>query len=140
VVPALPQEIGEERKRAASERYEQFFSRPSSTLGAIVSANTRAPSGVGSHVESCPTCHGLAPLPLPFPFGAFPRAGNSGGEGAGRPDRDFKQCDIQHDRDSEICGGIPGQQTRRECRVNAMKRLAHCLKTGEVGEPNLLPY
>jgi RHS repeat-associated protein len=49
-----------------------------------------------------------------------------------------RQCQIQYDRDTEICGNLRTNGARGRCRESASERLAHCINSnGEVGWPPL---
>jgi len=52
-----------------------------------------------------------------------------------------KQCEIQHQNDTEICGRQPNNVARAMCRERAMERYAYCIKTnGEIGHPRLFTH
>lgn len=145
----IPDEIEVERQAAAQARYDNFFRRdlpPDQVQDGLpqrpdrvhlaAAQSTSLPS-LGEHAANCPTCHGRVPLPppsaLPFPwsFGAYFRDGSGGGSSP----RDPKQCDIQLERDHEICGGLQPKSAKRVCRDRASTRYDHCLRTREVDSP-----
>lgn len=93
--------------------------------------------------RGCSSCHGYTPETLPpvggrplFPPNTSPR---SGGSGRSEPDRRRpKQCELQYESDSRICGRQPSPQDVAICRASASERLGYCLRTnGEVGSPPL---
>ncbi|THD80601.1 MAG: hypothetical protein E7812_07685 [Phenylobacterium sp.] len=108
------------------------------------------PAGAASDA-SCPTCH--APLkpysPPPQPqwpslpsgwnpvFPAWPMLRDiAGGGGSSKPpEPDRKQCEMQEERDGQICGRQPESDVRAVCRQRAMVRYKHCRDTGEVDSP-----
>jgi hypothetical protein len=53
------------------------------------------------------------------------------------PEPDRKQCEQQLQSDTDICGQQPNNASKGICREDAMKRYAHCRKTGAVNEPYL---
>lgn len=107
---------------------------------------------------SCPMCHGQVAIPpgpiqpvprpeapsLPSPWDAvFPgwpvlrdMLGNGGGSSK-PPEPDRKQCEIQLQRDGQICARQPTARANAVCRGTAMDRYAHCRDTGEVDTPRL---
>jgi len=102
-------------------------------------------SAAAPGIVNCPTCHGRIPSPLPFPFpflpgGPFFRDTPSPPSGGGsQPDRrDKKECDLQYDSDSQICGRLPSARDIAICRATASERYAHCLRPdGTIGFPHL---
>jgi hypothetical protein len=96
--------------------------------------------------RGCRNCHGYTPETLPpigghspIPPSYSPRSGVSGGSGRSEPNRrNPKQCDLQHEADSQICSRQPSLEDIAICRASASRRLAHCLSTkGEVNYPPL---
>lgn len=104
------------------------------------SARHGGPSWPQPHDPLCRTCHrgGVPPLPA----GALPSfrdtpTPSSGGRGK----RDFPQCDIQLERDTEICTRQPNRVARAMCHESAMERYSYCKrKDGEVGWPDLFTH
>lgn len=96
--------------------------------------------------RSCANCHGYTPGTLPpvggqspFPPSYSPRSGGAGGRGGSQPDRgDKKECDLQHESDSQVCGRLRAPNDVAICRQSASERYAHCLKpNGTIGFPDL---
>ena len=96
--------------------------------------------------RGCANCHGYTPGTLPpvggqspFPPGYSPRAGGGSGQGGSRPERrDKKECDLQYDSDSQICGRLPSPRDVAICKGTASERYAHCLRPdGTIGFPRL---
>lgn len=116
-----------------AERQAQFRSGPQSAL-----ASPRSGS-----VSDCVSCHGrLTPPPFPFPWPNRPTLRDTPNAPPSKPRKEPpKQCDIQHDRDTEVCNGQPNPTARAMCHSSAMERLAWCIKTdGEVGWPQLFTH
>lgn len=101
-------------------------------------------AGLGAGAADCFTCHGRAQPPVPFPF-PFPMPWPSPpvnrdlptDSPSKPPERDRKQCEIQLQRDSDTCNSQPNNASKAVCNETKMKRYSHCLRTGEVGEPDL---
>ena len=116
----------------ASDRQSRYFQ---------VSAASQPLAAPG--ILDCPTCHGRAPAPLPFPSPFLPgsavfRDTPSAPAGGGSPRQRFPQCHLQYDNDSETCGGLPTSAAGAKCRESASERLAYCLShDGEVQWPPL---
>ena len=132
-----PQEIEQERMGARTQAYDAFFAPARiGQVGRPTAANSSAPNGIAD----CIGCHGRIPPPFsfPFPIDGFPifREGSSRPPSK-PPERDRKQCEMQDQRDREACGLQPNSAAKRGCHESASARYAHCLKTGEVGWPNL---
>lgn len=96
--------------------------------------------------RGCANCHGYTPGTLPpvggqspFPPGYSPRTGGGSGRGGSRPERrDKKECDLQYDSDSQICGRLPSPSDVAICRDTASKRYAYCRRPdGTIGFPPL---
>jgi hypothetical protein len=97
--------------------------------------------------RGCANCHGYTPGTLPpvgghspLPPGYSPRSGGANGPGgSSQPDRrDKKECDLQYDSDSQICGRLPSPRDVAICRESASRRYAHCLTPdGTIGFPPL---
>lgn len=87
----------------------------------------------------CRACHwgGVPPLPpgvIPS-FRDIPPSSPSSPSKPPEPDR--KQCEQQLQSDTDICAQQPNNASKGICREDAMKRYAHCRRTGEVNEPYL---
>jgi cytochrome c553 len=97
-------------------------------------------SQVATAVPTCTSCHGSHPeIPRPFPFPPslplwFFRDGQ-GSTPSKPPERDRKQCEIQDQRDREICGSQPTPEAKAVCNETASLRYQHCLRTGEINMP-----
>jgi hypothetical protein len=96
--------------------------------------------------RGCENCHGYTPDTLPpvggqspFPFGRSTRDGGRSGEGSSQPERrDKKECDLQLDSDSQICGRLPSPGDVAICRGTATERYAYCRRPGgTIGFPRL---
>lgn len=132
-----PTEIEAGRQAVRDQAYDAFFSRTSSAQAK--SPNIRTPATDGG-ASDCVGCHGRIPpmLPFPFPAGRSPSLREGGSRPPSKPpERDRKQCEIQDQRDREICGLQPNSAAKRGCHESATARYSHCLKTGEVGWPDL---
>jgi hypothetical protein len=98
-----PQEVEQEREMASRRAYDAFFVRNGASASSQLMAKTT--SGPEA-IADCVGCHGRAPPIFPFPF---PRVTPPAlREGSSRPpskppERDRKQCEIQDQRDREIC-------------------------------------
>ena len=156
-------DIERERQALADNRYKTFFNAaPAHPLAAkrqatavaeprkLQSAAWRnavkvpASRGPGSH--DCLSCHGRStppPSPFPWPTWATPPALRDAPSTprSDPPKGPPKQCEIQHQNDTEICGRQPNNVARAMCRESAMERYAYCTKTrGEVGHPRLFTH
>ena len=96
--------------------------------------------------RGCANCHGYTPGTLPplggqspFPPGYSPRSGGGSGQGGSQPERrDKKECDLQLDSDSQICGRLRSPSDIAICRDTASRRYAYCLRPdGTIGFPPL---
>jgi hypothetical protein len=96
--------------------------------------NPSTQRGGNGHV--CAACHWGGTPPFPPRGQGILRDGISQPPSK-PPERDRKQCEIQDARDREICGRQPNNAAKSVCHETASNRYAHCLRTGEVGEPNL---
>ncbi|MEQ1618363.1 MAG: RHS repeat-associated core domain-containing protein [Gemmatimonas sp.] len=78
-------------------------------------------------------------------FDSSCRSSGSGGGGGGRStprSREWSSnpaCSVQFQNDTRTCGRIRDAPRRGICRGQAMQRLAHCDRTGEIGYPRLIP-
>lgn len=133
-------EIDQGRQAAQAQLYTDFFAgerdralarRPLAWQSPKLTGNQR-PLGQG-HV--CVACHGNAPTAPPSLHKPVFRSGSQ--PPSKPPERDRKQCEIQDQRDRDICGRQPNNAAKGVCHGTASKRYAHCLRTGEVGEPDL---
>lgn len=106
----------------------------------LASNTTGSVGSIVDHFANCPTCHGRVPLPppaaLPWPWsvGSYLRNDADGGVSK-RPNPDRKQCEIQSERDHQICGRQREPEVNAVCRQRANVRYKHCLATGEVDSP-----
>lgn len=105
--------------------------------GRIAGPGAQTPPAGDDHI--CRACHwgGVPPLPpggIPS-FRDIPPSSPSSPSKPPEPDR--KQCEQQLQSDTDICAQQPNNASKGICREGAMKRYAHCRKTGEVGTPYL---
>ena len=132
-----PQEVEREREMASRRAYDAFFVRDgASAFGQLMAKTSSGPEAIAD----CVGCHGRAPPMFTFPFRQVTPPVSR--EGSSRPpskppERDRKQCEIQDQRDREICGVQPNGAAKQGCHESASERYAYCLRTGEVGWPNL---
>lgn len=133
-------DIERERQTLVDDRYAAFFGAPQSQ------PIMAAPASQSPSALDCVTCHGRTVPPSPMrPWPTWPirpsrrdaTSASSGEPPKGSP----KQCEIQHQNDTEICGRQPNNVARVMCRESAMERYAYCIKSkGEVGHPRLFRH
>ncbi|MFN9848330.1 MAG: hypothetical protein ACK56C_08160 [Alphaproteobacteria bacterium] len=132
-----PQEVEREREMASRRAYDAFFVRDgASAFGQLMAKTTSGPEAIAD----CVGCHGRAPPMFPFPFrpGGFPVFREGTPQPPSKPpERDRKQCDLQYEFDTDICTGQVNEESKAVCHESAAKRLAHCLRYGEVDTPAL---
>lgn len=129
-----PLDIERERQATQQQRYDTFFqggeARPAPQWQELATTPT-ASAGVDPRI--CLSCHwgGVPPLPSqgPFSFEGQPQPPSK------PPERDRKQCEMQHDNDMEMCSHLKDRRSIQTCRSRAMIRYSHCRRTGEVGSP-----
>jgi len=129
--------------RWSSQRATSDYLRPSQALAAngsvarTLGPGAQAQAAGDGHI--CRGCHwgGVPPLPPGgmFSFRDIPPSTPSTPSKPPEPDR--KQCEQQLQTDTDICAQQPNNASKGICREDAMKRYAHCRKTGEVNEPYL---
>jgi hypothetical protein len=149
-----PEEIEEERRRAADRAYESFFGNsegpPSSPRDSIADASPRRMQMAAASArgfwdywspKGCGNCHGYTPETLP-PVGGhtpFPpdRSERRGGSDGSRPPKgewsDRPQCNQQFEEDRRICRKAKSP----DCWERSHIRLEHCDRTGDVSIPPL---
>jgi hypothetical protein len=132
--------------RAHRSRFDESFPPDAGAGDARVQVAMAAPA-YWDHwsPRSCANCHGYTPDTLPpiggqspFPPHYSPRSG-APGRGGSQPDRgNKKECDLQYESDSQICGRLRVPSDVAVCRSTASERYAHCLKpNGTIGFPRL---
>jgi mono/diheme cytochrome c family protein len=133
-------------RRAGEATWAQERSAaPRDLLGQGYKVAAASPRGLWDYwsPQGCSSCHGYTPDTLPpvggrspSPTDSSPGLGGSGRSNPGR--RQPKQCDLQYESDSRICGRQPSPQDIAICRASASERLGYCIRTnGEVGQPPL---
>lgn len=105
---------------------------------------------VAAGVHDCVSCHGrvrppypgIPGFPFPFPSREPPVTRDGPKDPPARGPREApRQCDIQLDRDTDICNRQPNSAARAQCHSSAMNRYDWCKrKDGEVGWPELFTH
>ena len=135
-----PQEIEQEREMASRRAYDAFVVRDGASASSQVVAQMTAGPGA---IADCVGCHGRVPPTLPFPFPMITppvlREGSSRPPSK-PPERDRKPCDLQYEFDTDICTGQVNEESKAVCHESAAKRLAHCLRYGDVDTPALKTF
>ena len=103
--------------------------------------NTTAPQTATDH-DDCIGCHGrLRPPTIPFPWTWGRSLRDIPTPPPSKlPERDRKQCELQHEFDTDICNGQATQEANAVCHGSASERYAHCRKTGELDTPHLSTF
>jgi hypothetical protein len=104
-------------------------------------------AAAGAH--DCVSCHGRVRPPIPgipgFPFPPPrdpPVSRDTPKDPPARgPKEAPKQCDIQNERDTDICVRQPNSTAQAMCHSSASERYSWCKRTGgEVGWPELFTH
>jgi hypothetical protein len=116
--------------------------RPFPTFAKLAAAAAGVHDCVSCHGRARPPFSGIPGFPFPSPSREAPITRDGPTDPPSRPRRETpKQCDIQFERDTDVCNRQPNSAAKAQCQSSAMERLQWCIrKKGEVGWPELFTH